>query len=169
MKKHNGMRPQDIVILLKILTLKSDIWFIRDIALQLRISQSETSESIHRSAFSGLLSSGKKVVMKNSLMDFLEHGLQYVFPAQLGPVTRGVPTANSAEPLKSMISSNDNYVWPSSKGTSNGQSIYPLYHCVPDIVGENEKLYETLSLVEAIRIGKFRERQLGIKILREKM
>ncbi len=44
MKKHNGMRPQDIVVLLKIIALKHDDWYNFDLAQALKISPSEISE-----------------------------------------------------------------------------------------------------------------------------
>ena len=48
MKKHNGMRPQDIVVLLKIIALKHDEWNNSDLAQSLKISPSEISEVLNR-------------------------------------------------------------------------------------------------------------------------
>lgn len=50
MKSHNGMRTQDIVILLKIIALGDQKWQYRNPASQLYISISEISESLNRSA-----------------------------------------------------------------------------------------------------------------------
>ena len=47
MKEHNGMRPQDIVVLLKIIILDKLEWRIIDLARQLYISQSEVSEALN--------------------------------------------------------------------------------------------------------------------------
>ena len=41
MKKHSGMRSQDIVVLLKIAALREAEWFVKDMAYALGISQSE--------------------------------------------------------------------------------------------------------------------------------
>jgi predicted transcriptional regulator len=49
-KKHNGMRPHDVVILLKIIALDNENWMMKDIANTLYISSSEVSESLNRSA-----------------------------------------------------------------------------------------------------------------------
>jgi len=49
MKKHNGMRPQDVVILLKLQTYNKNDWFGKDLAKTLLISPSEVSESLNRS------------------------------------------------------------------------------------------------------------------------
>ena len=56
MKKHNGMRPHDVVILLKIIALDNENWMMKDIANTLYISSSEVSESLKRSAWAGFIS-----------------------------------------------------------------------------------------------------------------
>lgn len=55
MRKHRGMRPQDIVVLLKILSLENNQWRVMDLAVQLSISQSEISEALHRNKIAQLL------------------------------------------------------------------------------------------------------------------
>jgi predicted transcriptional regulator len=85
MRKHNGMRPQDIVVLIKILCLpKNSNWKLMDLVSSLHLSQSEISESLNRSSFAGLIDVSKKKIMRLSLMEFIEHGLQYVFPQHPG-------------------------------------------------------------------------------------
>ena len=41
MRKHNGMRPQDIVILLKIMLLSGRKWTFAELASSLQISEAE--------------------------------------------------------------------------------------------------------------------------------
>jgi hypothetical protein len=55
MKSNDGMRPQDIVILLKIMSTSTSDWQYRDLATDLSISISEISESLHRSQMACLL------------------------------------------------------------------------------------------------------------------
>ena len=71
MKKHSGMRPQDIVILLRILSLQDKDWLSVDIARFLRISPSEVSESLNRSDIAGLIDKNRKNVNPNSIKEFL--------------------------------------------------------------------------------------------------
>jgi len=92
------MRPQDVVILLKLSTLKGDDWRFQDNAQSLKISPSEVSESLQRSKSAGLVSENKRTVYNNSFLDFLVSGLKYVFPAIPGAMVRGVPTTHSASP-----------------------------------------------------------------------
>lgn len=161
MKEHKGMRPQDIVVLLKIISFGKQEWRIVDLANQLFISQSEVSEALNRCKISGLIDETKKKVRFLALLDFLRYGLKYVFPAQLSSVVRGIPTAHSAEPLSKKIISNDIYVWSDPEGRSIGQSIEPLYKNVVKAALIDTKLYEFLALVDALRIGRSKEIKLA--------
>ncbi len=109
MRIHNGMRPHDIVILLKIVSKGSNNFHLKDIAQELYISPGEISESIHRSTLAGFIS-GNMQIMKSAFMEFLVHGLKYVFPQKPGEIVRGIGTAHSAQPLNSMIVSDEPYV-----------------------------------------------------------
>jgi hypothetical protein len=162
MKQHSGMRPQDILVLLKIIALADTPWRITDIANALNISQSEISESLNRNRIAGFVDDSKRQVHKAALLEFLLHGLKYVFPEQPGPIVKGMPTAHSAPPLSSkIVATAEPFVWPDPEGTLRGQSIRPLYNTVPDAARSDPKLYELLALVDAIRVGRARERRLA--------
>ena len=163
------MKPQDVLLLLKIISIGNEVWNQKSMAEALCISQSEVSESIARSKFAGLLDSKGKIVMRLALMDFLQYAIKYVFPQRPGVVVRGVPTSHSASPLKEEIVSEEQYVWPYSKGTVRGQSIVPFYPSVVEAALKDVNLYEILALVEALRVGRARERELAISILKEKI
>ncbi|MDE3253421.1 MAG: hypothetical protein KGO92_11485, partial [Bacteroidota bacterium] len=75
MKAHNGMRPLDIVVLLKIIAMGDKYWNHQSLAKSLYISQSEISESLNRSAFAGLMNPEKKRVFTQALQGFLFEGL----------------------------------------------------------------------------------------------
>lgn len=53
MKKNQQMKPQDIVLLLKIISINTDLWEQKPIAESLEMSQSEVSESVARSKYAG--------------------------------------------------------------------------------------------------------------------
>ena len=165
MRYHKGMRPQDILILLQIITLEEKVNRIMDLAYQLKISQSEISEALHRCRVARLLSPEGYHIFRNALLEFIIYGLKYVFPAHPGEVTRGIPTAHSAPPLVDKIVSQEIFVWPSSEGTARGQAIEPLYASVPVIVLQEPALYELLALIDALRVGKAREQALAVKEL----
>ncbi|WP_241739285.1 MarR family transcriptional regulator [Pontibacter beigongshangensis] len=169
MKKHSGMRPQDIVVLLTIIAQGGDLWMMKDIAQEAYISASEVTESLNRSAKAGLVDKSKKKVMRHALLEFLTHGLRYVFPQEPGAIVRGVPTAFSASPLDKLIMSNEKLVWPYAKGKERGQSVEPLYPSVVEAALNKPELYELLALVDALRVGRVRERELANKELEKRI
>jgi len=169
MKKHNGMRPHDIVILLKIAAKNNQSWLMKDLSYELSISASEVSESINRSVIAGLISFNKKNLMKLNLLDFLNHGLSYVYPEQPGALVRGVATAHSAAPLNKIIISEEPYVWPSGNGSVRGQAITPLHPKVPEAALKDQNFYELMSLVDTLRVGRAREKEIARKELRKKI
>ena len=169
MKQHSGMRPQDIVILLKIAAKGKQKWLMKDLSQELIISASEVSESINRSVIAGLLGANKKRLMKLALLDFLEYGLRYVYPQRPGPLVRGLPTAHSAPPLNNDIVSNEPYVWPYADGTVRGQAIDPLYPNVPKACLKDPAFYELMTLCDSLRVGKAREKNLAIEILKKRI
>ena len=158
MKKHNGMRPQDVVILLKIISLEksSVVWLANGLAQSLHISPSEVSESLGRSAESGLIDEKKRRVNRQSLLEFLLFGLKYVFPAKIGMEAKGIPTAHS-HPFMKEFGNGSVYVWPEMSGVVRGARVDPLYPNMVKAVREDEILYKLLSLVEVIRVGRARE------------
>lgn len=166
MKQHKGIRPHDIVILLKVISRQKENWFAKDLAFELYISQSEVSESLHRSSISGLLSQDKKRVMKSRFLEFLEFGLPVVFPQVPGAMVRGMPTAHSGPSLRKKFMSDEIYVWPDPDGKVKGQAIEPLHPGVVKACIKDQKLYELLSLVDALRVGKVREKTKAVEELK---
>lgn len=169
MKKHSGMRPQDVVILLKIAAKGNKPWLMKDLSTELEISASEVSESLNRSMLAGLISANKQTLMKLALLDFLEHGLKYVYPQRPGAMVRGMVTAHSAEPLNKIIQSQEAYVWPFGLGKVRGQAIEPLHPSVPKACLKDHILHELLALTDALRVGKIREQKLAIAELEKRI
>ena len=170
MRKHNGIRPHDVIILLKMITLSNQNRTFAEIADALQISESEVSYSMERNAVAGLVSADKKRVNKLALRDFLIYGLKYIFPPQPGSSTRGIATAHSAPPVNQHIAeSGENYVWKYYKGTKRGNSIVPLYDKIPKIIENQPELYEFLTIIDSLRIGKKREIEIAIEELDKRL
>lgn len=167
--KQPSMSPIDILILLKIICQGSKPWFQQSMANELFISQSEISKSIQRSQYAGLIDPGSRKVMRQDLMDFLQYGIRYVFPQQPGPVVRGIPTAHSMSPLNQEIQSDEFYVWPSATGKMRGHGITPLFPSVVKAVEHDTSLHELLALVDALRVGRVREKNLAAGILKDRI
>jgi predicted transcriptional regulator len=170
MKKHHGMRPQDIVVLMKIIAQRNNEWRNIDIAHAIRLSPSEVSEALNRCKIAGLIDSQKRKVHINSFVEFLIYGLKYVFPVEPGAIVKGIPTAHSASPIKEHISSGgDIYVWSYAKGSHRGQAIEPLYKTLPQIVQEDKFFYELLTIADTFRIGRVREIKIAIDELNKRL
>lgn len=163
------MKPQDVVILLKILSLNDTEWTQNSLAINLEISQSEISESIKRSKYAGLINTIDNKVNSRIFLDFIIYGLKVVFPQRPGAIVRGILTAHSAPFFQDKFLSEENYVWPYAKGNSRGQSIIPLYKTIPHVSQYDQALYELLVIVDIIRVGKIREKELAIDILKQKL
>ena len=167
MRKHNGMRPQDVAILLKIISMEGKEWQMAGLSNILGISASEISESLNRSWIANLIDYKKKKVNRQNFFEFLEHGVCYVFPQQPGTMVRGLPTAHSHPFMKKIIESDINYVWPDNKGTIMGLMIEPFYPKQVEAVKEDEIFYKLLAMVDVIRVGKVREVKYAINELRK--
>jgi hypothetical protein len=163
------MKPQDVVVLLKVIALNNDNWQQIPLAQSLKMSQSEVSQSVARSKYAGLLDDSGKKVMRQALYDFLLYGLAVVFPAKPGAVVRGIPTAHSASPLNKEISSGEDYVWPFAKGNVRGHGITPLYDTVPQAALDDEQLHALLALADALRVGKAREKKIAVQELKNRI
>jgi len=160
------MRPQDVAILLKIVVIASESWQLAGLAHLLKISISEISESLNRSRLAGLIDYNKKKVNRQNLLEFLEHGVKYVFPEQPGALVRGIPTAHSHPDMKKKFISEMNYVWSDNHGEVMGLMIQPFYKNQVEAVKEDKKYYKLLALVDVIRVGKVREVKYAVNELK---
>lgn len=167
MKAHNGMRPQDIILLLKILTVPVPDWQYRDLAASLYLSISEVSESLHRSHIAGLIDESKRKVHRQSLMEFIRYGLHYVFPQVPGTMVTGIATAHSYPFYAKLFKSEMNYAWPDDNGNMRGLAIQPLYQSVVKAVKQDELLYKLLASIDIIRVGRTRELKVAIEELQK--
>jgi hypothetical protein len=110
-------------------------------------------------------------VNRSSLLEFLVHGIRYAFPAEIGPPTRGIPTSYAAPPLSKTIADAGDLppVWPFPDGKVRGYSFVPLHKNVPKAALADERLYELLALVDALRNGQARERKLASQELTRRL
>jgi hypothetical protein len=161
------LKPQDIVILLKLVSLGDRPWSYNVLAVELAMSPSEVHSGVKRAAAARLLDPQRNVPILRALQEFLVHGVKYAFPPDRGPLTRGLPTAYAAPPLNTLIVLPDEPppVWPDPEGKVRGYAFSPLYPSVPKAAALDPVLYELLALVDAIRDGRARERELAIKEL----
>src|SRR5579872_7465563 len=129
------IKSQDIVVLTKLLSYKKRniTWTQASLAKELCLSPSQINYAIKRLLASRLLSGAlfdgewKIIPFIQFCEEFLIHGFKFVFPATIGTLTRGLPTAYAASPLnKIIVTGNDPIpVWPHAEGTHRGLAIEP--------------------------------------------
>jgi hypothetical protein len=165
------LKPQDIVILLKLVTFGDRTWSYNVLANELFMSPSEVHGGIRRALAARLFDGVRNVPLVKALEEFLVHGVKYAFPPDRGSLTRGLPTSYAAPPLKGKIVQPDEPppVWPDPEGNERGYEFSPLYKSVPRAAARDSALYELLALVDAIRDGRARERELAVRELKARL
>jgi hypothetical protein len=173
------LKPQDLLVSLKVFTKGKAEWNQRELAESLEMSLSEVNCSLKRAVKAGLMmrSGSRRAIPKSlphALEEFIAHGVKYSFPAERGPMARGIPSGTVGAQIENeFLNGKDSElpVWPSPHGKVRGVGIRPLYKSVPDLVvkPENRDLYSLLSLVDLIRQGTARERKVALDKLAQRM
>jgi hypothetical protein len=167
------LRAQDIVVLLKLAMLPGgERPRQADLGTALGLSQAEVHKALKRAAEAGLYEPQQSAVLRRALLELLEHGVRYVYPARLGGPSRGLPTAWAAPPLSLKLRGGNDQerpVWAHPDGKVRGPAVKPLYETVPEAALHDVRLYEALALVDAIRLGGARERKLAVEELRRRL
>lgn len=157
----SALKPQDVLIALKHVAQPRP-WKQRDLGFELGMSVSEINHGLRRLIASRLFNEREARVIRPTLLEFITHGLPYVFPAQLELPTVGVPTAFSARPLADWLVGSDVVaVWESEKANVRGRRVQPLWKNAPDAALRDPVLHEYLALVDALRVGRARDRTLA--------
>lgn len=164
------LKPQDLLILLKVVAHPPQHWTYAALGEALAMSASETHASVKRAVASGLAvapARGEWSPVRPNLLEFVLHGVRYVWPAIAGPVKRGVPTAFGAEPLTRLLTAapGEAPVWAHPAGKAKGPTLSPLYRTAPQAALADPALHRLLALLDALRTGRARERSLAAKLM----
>ena len=96
------------------------------------------------------------------LSEFVIYGARIAFVPERTPVTTGVPTSHSAPAFAGVFApGSQDYVWPHPNGKVRGLGIEPLHPCAPFAAMQDAQLYEMLALLDALRVGRARERGMA--------
>jgi len=166
------LKPQDLLVLLKIIAKQGGLWSYNGLAVELGMSPAEVHAGIKRAirARLALKSDGgapARPVLR-ALEEFILHGMPYVFIAEQEGMTRGIATAWAAPMMSNQFVTGDEPppVWPYPEGETRGQGVSPLYKSAPFAAMQDAMLYELLALIDMLRIGRAREKKLAIEQLR---
>lgn len=155
------------------IAVNAESYSVRALSAALGLSKSEISNSLNRCKDIGLVhtdrQNGLPTVRSEALLDLVKYAIRYIFPAKLGPIVRGIPTAFAAPIMEGKVMSAGDLipVWPDAYGKKKGQEVVPLFKTVPGAVKKDELLYHFLALVDAIRIGSPHEAKVADSMLRE--
>lgn len=166
-----NLKPQDILFLLKLVALGKKPWSFKKLAVDLGMSPSEVHAAAKRALVARLAVKDDENICPNirNLEDFLLHGIQYVFVPERGGLNWGMPTAYASAPMdvRFVEDKEPPPVWPDPEGEVRGESFSPLYKSAPVAAKNDPKLYRLLALVDAIRGGRAREREIAKKELKK--
>jgi hypothetical protein len=158
-----ALLPQDVLALIKLVSYGGKRPPIAQMAVDLGLSPSQVHASLKRLERSRLVAPKAHEPLLRAVEEFLVHGVKYVFPAVRGEATRGTPTAYAAAPLSAHIAAGSEPppVWPDADGGVRGLTLEPLHKAAPAAARKDSALYELLALVDALRDGRARERQIA--------
>jgi hypothetical protein len=167
MRQNRVIKPQDIVILGKLISEK--LWpSQKEIADSLNLSQAEISHALNTLDHIGLINLSNKKINKLAITEFVTHALKYLYPIEKKGTGRGILIGPSSSIFKEKVRSDDyNYIWPNSNGDSKGIIVTPLLPELSSTVLSNEIMCQFLNVVEVFRgLGGVRHVQEAQKILK---
>jgi len=157
------LKPQDVMIILKIVAMHQREWKYSEVALELHMSPSEVHAGVRRLKKCSLLTElrlgigGAEQKMHlpeiDALKEFLRHGILYVFPAVYSEPSKGIPTSYGVEHLFEGFHFTGGFipVWELDVGEYVGAGVKPLYPSAAKAAMDDFRLYELMALTDALR------------------
>lgn len=136
----------------------------RRLAASIGVSASQAHTSLRRLEASGLYRGADRSLRVHAFTGFATHGIPYLWAVQPGKGTVGLPTAHGAAPLSELLVFDEAYVWP-GHGDTAGRAVIPLHPAVPAAALADPGLYRALALLDALRVGRVRERRFAAEEL----
>jgi hypothetical protein len=169
------LKPQDLLVAVALALPSDERFSYGALSSRLHLSTSEVHAAVRRADLSRLVMSGPAsppLAARGALLEFLLHGVRYAFPALQGSLTSGVPTGLAAVrdvAVGSVDAEAIPPVWPHPAGTQRGYGLVPLYPTVPDACLRDRALHEVVALIDALRMGATREREIAASLLRQRL
>ena len=162
-----ALRAHDVCVALQLVLTPR--FSYRELAKSVGVSLGEAHNSVKRLELARLFTSHQSMANVPALLELLVSGVPYVFPGELGPEIQGVPTAHSGPVLSDVLAGVDSVVWPSADGEARGLALVPLCWEAPRMIHSNPILYRWLTVVDALRIGRARDRRIARDALRREL
>lgn len=168
------LEPLDLIVVLKMAAEAGtqERCSVRKLAEALDVPKSNVQRSLERLVAQSLVvvgPNGKRLHRLNA-RDLFSHAVRWIAPARPGKVVLGLPTAHAASPLVSQLpGDSDPVVIPLEEGPLRGRSVAPIHPSAPAAAKKDPKLHELLAIVDGIRIGGAREREVAAAALQARL
>ena len=164
------LKPQDTIIALKLWAdYRQGVQMpLRQAASLLGISNGEFSKGLRRLETAQLVTErdGQRFAEAHALLEWLNFGVRYAYPAESIGFGRGMPTAWNCQHIEStIVPPIPALVWSQPKGNIEGIFISPLHGSAVIAASNNALLHHVLALVDAVRLGKPRELKVARELL----
>lgn len=164
------LKSQEVFILVALANRETSEWTYEQLGTELEMSPSQVFKSLERAEVAELFAKEKRRVIRRNLLEFLVHGVRYAFPIDAGRIVRGVPAGWQAPGLSDlMLEVSETYVWPSARGAVRGQKVEPLHESLPSVASRDPVLHAQFALVDIIRVGSARERNVAAQELEKRL
>ncbi len=154
MPSQPSLRPFDIAVALRLVLVPEDRY--EPLANALATSTSAVHRSVARLQLAGICGPGSRTVRLDALMEFLEHGVRFAFPAVHGPERTGHPTAFAHPELAAAVSpapDQRTLVWAAEGGDVRGETLAPLFSGLTKVASKDPRMHLLLAGVDALRVG----------------
>ena len=166
--KVDSLKPADVLVLLKLAA--GGLASVRTLESELGLSKSSVALSLRRLYEAEILKDDDERGLRiNKLVarDFLEHGARWVAPAKVGDFELGLATAHTSKFLAHKLSGDpDPVVLPLPHGPVRGRAVTPLHPKAPAAALRDPALLRLLAILDALRIGRARDREVAAAELR---
>jgi DNA-binding Lrp family transcriptional regulator len=152
--------PFDLVLGARLL---SDAGTLAELAAELAVAPSQVHASLRRLERAGLLKPTGRAANPRALLECLQFGVRYHFPAERGRIVLGIPTAHAGPVLAPQVDAVDVVVWeaPRHPGAAQGFRITPLYRGAIHLPERAPTVHRILTVIDALRLGDLRHRGLA--------
>ncbi len=172
-QRTNQIQPLDVLVLLKLAATGREDLSVRELGRDLGgLPKSTVDVSVRRLRAHGLVREheGKRQVNRLLARDLIEKAIRWLAPADVGRIDLGVATAHAAAPLAGRLMGDaEPVVMRLSEGPVRGRTVTPLHPNAPLAASRDPRLHELLAIVDALRIGRARDREVAIEELRARL
>jgi hypothetical protein len=161
------MKPQDILIALKILANPDTPFRQMDLALSLHLSISEISRALNRLASQHLYIKANKTIAVPQFLYFIEHAAPFIFRLNRTGPTSGNPLFQSQWVQQNRYNPPIQWGWEGHHGTQNLHGYSPFHKSVPKACAKDSAFRRMVLLFEHSLITEGDERNRALVQLRK--